>query len=275
MVSNIKKYKEDLKVLISFSEELLLSFQFEIYPDYETKSIENREGKEKKELLEAIKKLPSFNSSYQKWYSESLNLITLLLPDRVDDFISLYKKSKTKRKDITYENYVIEDALIGLQVARTGYGEKKIIADKSAALPKFEQQVNILKSIEKRFESSLFDIKQLVQADLFDSELDSAKELIKSKFIRAAGAVAGVVLEKHLIQVCNNHKIKITKTNPSISDLNDLLKNNGILDTKDWRFIQHLGDIRNLCDHKKTKEPTKEDVEDLILGVDKITKTIF
>lgn len=275
MVSNIEKYKKDLEALILFGEKLLLSFQFEIYPDYKEAFVKGKDGKKDKKLTESVKKLPSFNNDYQKWYSESLQLIVLLLPDRSDDFISLYKKSKTKRKDITFENYVIEDALIGLQVTRTGFGEKEIIADKSAALPKFQQQLNILKSVEKRFESSLFDIEQLVQADLFDSELDSARELNKNKFIRAAGAVAGVVLEKHLIQVCDNHKIKITKTNSSINDLNDLLKNNSILDTKDWRFIQHLGDIRNLCDHEKKKEPTKDDVEDLISGVDKITKTIF
>ena len=275
MVSNIKKYKKDLKNLISFGEEILLSFQFEISPDSQKNFVTGDDGKKDKKRALFVKNLSSFNGGYQKWYSESLNLIVLLLPDRVDDFISLYKKPKTKRKDITHENYVIEDALIGLQVTRTVCGESEVIVDKSAAFPKFKQQLNILKSIEKRLESSLFDIKQLVQADLFDSELDSAKELIKNKFIRAAGVVAGVVLEKHLIQVFDNHKIKIMKTNPSISDLNDLLKNSSIVDTKDWRFIQHLGDIRNLCGHKKMKDPTKDDVEDLILGVDKITKTIF
>ena len=44
----------------------------------------------------------------------------------------------------------------------------------------------------------MFDIRQLVQADLFDSELDAADELGKKKFTRAAGALAGVVLERHL-----------------------------------------------------------------------------
>lgn len=38
----------------------------------------------------------------------------------------------------------------------------------------FRQQQAILNAVKQRFESSLFDIKQLVQADLFDSELDAA-----------------------------------------------------------------------------------------------------
>lgn len=107
----------------------------------------------------------------------------------------------------------------------------------------------ILKSVQSRFESSLFDIRQLAQADLFDSELDAAKELAKNKFSRAAGALAGVVLERHLAEVCDNHAIKIAKKAPAISDLNDALKGADVIDIPTWRSVQHLADIRNLCDH--------------------------
>lgn len=140
---------------------------------------------------------------------------------------------------------------------------------------KYKTQFEILKSAELRFESSLFDIKQLIQADLFDSELDSAKELFKNGFLRGAGAISGVVLEKHLSQVCNNHRVTIRKKNPSISDSNDLLKNNNVIDVPSWRFIQRLGDLRNLCDHNKEREPTKEEVNELIHGVEKVSKTIY
>ncbi len=81
---------------------------------------------------------------------------------------------------------------------------------------------------KRRFESSLFEIKQLVQADLLDSEIGAAQELHKSGFLRAAGAVAGVVLEKHLGQVCDNHQITISKKHPGIADLNELLKQTGL-----------------------------------------------
>jgi hypothetical protein len=138
-----------------------------------------------------------------------------------------------------------------------------------------EQQLNILKSAQQRFTSSLFDIRQLVAADLFDSEIEAARALVKNKFLRAAGAIAGVVLEKHLAQVCENHAIKVTKKNPTIGDFNDLLKNADVIDTPRWRANQHLADIRNLCDHNKTKEPTEEQVQDLVDGVAKVLKTMF
>ena len=138
-----------------------------------------------------------------------------------------------------------------------------------------QQQVSILQSVERRFESSLFEIKQLVQADLFDSELEAAKELLKKRFVRAAGAVAGVVLEKHLGQVCENHKVDVTKKNPGISDFNDLLKRADVIDVPQWRAIQHLGDLRNLCDHDKKTEPSIEQLQELISGVEKTTKNLF
>jgi len=105
--------------------------------------------------------------------------------------------------------------------------------------------------------------------------LDAAEELARKKFTRAAGALAGVVLERHLAQVCDNHDIKVTKKNPTISDLNDALKEENVVDVPEWRFVQRLGDIRNLCDHDKKVEPTPEQVSDLVDGVKKITKTLF
>jgi hypothetical protein len=129
--------------------------------------------------------------------------------------------------------------------------------------------------VKARFESSLFDIRQLVQADLFDSELEAADELVKQKFVRAAGALAGVVLERHLAQVCDNHGIKVRKKAPGIADFNNALKSAGVFDVPQWRFNQHLADIRNLCDHDKRVEPTAEQVRDLVAGVAKVTKTLF
>jgi len=265
MSSNIDRYKEDLKKLILEGNRLYMSIEYDCFPERFEKAAGDK--------FEEIKKtLPPFRSNYQSWYSEATVLIKQLLPDRLGDFSKLYLKPKS-RKEITYENYSIEDYLQGLAVTK-GWDKEKIVGP-DAGIPRFEQQLNILKSVEQRFESSLFDIKQLVQADLFDSELEVAKDLNDKGFMRGAGAVAGVVLEAHLKQVCDNHKIEIRKKDPSINDLDQLLKDNKIIEIPIWRFIQHLADLRNKCDHKKSQEPTKTEVYELIEGVDKITKTIF
>lgn len=268
--TNIDRFKADLERLITAGVLLHESLQYETNREGYREALERTNIKDKDNFL---KKLPQFSSLYQGWYSEALAVIKQLLPDRLPDFVRQYEKPKTPRKSIDFENYTIEDAIQGLHITR-GW-DKEVVVSASAAVPRFRQQLEILKAVRQRFSSSLFDIRQLVQADIFDSELESAKELLKHKFIRAAGALGGVVLEKHLAQVCDSHQVKIAKKNPSVSDYNDALKNGGVIETPQWRFIQHLGDIRNLCDHDKKKEPTSDQVEDLIVGVEKLMKTLF
>ncbi|MBC9935063.1 hypothetical protein [Chitinophaga qingshengii] len=268
-ISNLDKYKSELASLISKGDQLLISIKYECYPKEIEQSINQRFGKEADKIL---KNLFPFNDHYQTWYSESKLVIKVLLPDRLEDFIKQYEKPKS-RKELSHENYVIEDYMINLRATRGIY--KDVVVDTTSAIPKYLIQLNILKSVQQRFSSSLFDIKQLVQADLFDSELESSKELLKKNFYRAAGAIAGVVLEKHLKQVCLNHNLTITTRNATINNLNELLKQQNIIEIPQWRTIQFLGDIRNQCDHHTGTEPTKEQIDDLIKGTDKLTKTLF
>ena len=267
MTSNIEKYKADLTNLLSRGSMLHNAMQYECSPE--------EFAKEAKKLLKDkaenfIKSLPKFSIEYQKWYSEAHAVIKQIIPDRLPDFVRHYEIPKT-RKELSFSTYVIEDYLQGTVSRRLG----EIVVAANSAIPRFVQQLAILKSAEGRFDSSLFDIKQLVQADLMDSEIGASRLLKKNKFFRAAGAMAGVVIEKHLAQVCSNHNIVVTKKHPTISDLNDALKGGSVIEVPQWRFIQHLGDLRNLCDHNKDKEPVDTDIEDLISGTEKIVKTIF
>lgn len=274
MALNIARFQSDMDKLIAEAGQLELALHIKSHGESGLLEAWNEEGDEKKEeeIKARLKKLPNFNVAYEAWYSESLAVIKQLLPDRLADFREHFDIPKN-RKEITYATYRIQDALSGLRVTRPPYDD--VVVDDKAAMPRLRQQVAILKATRKRFESSLFDIRQLVQADLFDSEIDSARHLLKNKFLRAAGAIAGVVLEKHLAQVCVNHNIAIAKKNPTISDLNQLLKEQGVIDLPQWRNITLLGDIRNICDHNKQKEPTGDQVGDLVEGVDKVIKTVF
>ena len=130
-------------------------------------------------------------------------------------------------------------------------------------------------SAQDRVNSILSDIRGVLQAELFDNELDAASELLKKGHLRAAGALAGVTLESHLSKIAANHTLKVGKKNPTIFDFNEELKNNGVYDIPNWRFIQRLGDIRNLCVHSKDRDPTKDEVDELIRGVQKVIKTLF
>lgn len=192
-------------------------------------------------------------------------MVKQLMPDRLKEFGELYKLEKRKRIDSA--TYTISDYLLGLSI---------ISVDPEAVfISKFVEHLAILRSAYTRLDSILSDIAGVLRADLFDNEIDAARSLLKAKHLRAAGTVAGVVLESHLSTVCDNHETRSRKKNPTIADYNDSLRNEGILDIPTWRWIQRLGDIRNLCCHAKDRDPTTEDVEDLINGVEKATKILF
>ena len=267
---NVERYAKDLDTLIQNGKHLLNALTQESDPQEFAREAKRKLGDKAEDV---IQRLPSFSGEYQSWYSEAKALVRQLLPDRLSDFTRYYEKPKSRR-EMTFANYVIEDYLEGLTVYITVQGTGKVVGS-WAAIPRFKQQLSIVESIQEGFRSSLFDIRQLAQADLFDSELDAAKELAKNKFTRSAGALAGVVLERHLKEVCDNHSLTIRKRNPQISDLNDGLKSAAVIDTPQWRSIQYLGDLRNLCAHDKESEPTPDQINDLLAGVAKVTKTIF
>jgi hypothetical protein len=264
MDSNIDKYKKDLELLIKQGESLLLGLYNEFSSEFATQI-----KKLDKKTQEKIKK-STFKDKYNAWYNESLVLIKQLVPERYDDFVAYYKQSK--RKTINYETYCISDYLIGL-VLTHGWGD--VVFKQSCIITKFEQQLAILESLKTRFDSSLYEIKELLQADLFNSELDAAKELQKKGFRRAAGAICGVVIERHLSQVCVRRGIRISKKNPSINDYKSLLQANDVIDVSQMRRIELMADIRNKCDHSKNEEPTDDDISEIISGTNKIIKSVY
>ena len=146
MDNNLTKMKKDLDELIKQSERLYYSLLLEL----------DLLSSDLKKTVKS-KNFPPFKEEYEVWYSEALQIVKLLLPDRMSDFVVLYKNSK--RKEISYESYSISDFLIGLVTTRAG----EIQVDLKDVVPKFKQQKSILKSVEKRFVSTLFDIKTIIQ----------------------------------------------------------------------------------------------------------------
>lgn len=211
------------------------------------------------------KDLQYFIVHYEPWYTKAYAVVKQLTPDRLTDFTLLY--SNPKRKELDVESYCISDALRTITHVNERYGPW------TAALC-ILRQVMMLRACLERFDSKVYDIQTILQADIFDSEIESAKHLLKMGFLRAAGAICGVIIEKHFAEVCRNHSIVIKKRSPTIADYNDAFKDN-VYDTVEWRRIQRLGDIRNLCDHNKDREPTKEEVDELICGTERVIKTIF
>ena len=211
----------------------------------------------------------SFFIDYQAWYSRALPAVEMLGRDRYEEFRRYYEPDP-KRKELGYGTYVIQDYVKGVAPIKFRYPD---FVTRDQAAHGMYNQLAILRSLSARIDSVLVDIEGTLHAALQDAEIDTANQLVKIS-PRAAGSIAGVILEGDLQKVSARHRIKITKNSPTLSDLNDTLKDAGIYDIPTWRKITYLADIRNLCSHPKTADPTKQQVSELIDGVDWAIKNI-
>lgn len=230
---------------------------------------------EKKNLIELAKEdenIVDFGTEYQRWYSRAYKIVESLAPERLPEFTSYYLIDP-KRKNTDGGNYVLQDYIKGMG-ARTDISGKPLWNTHNIAIIRIVNQVQIIDSLSSRIDSVLQDVKGHLFAELQDSELEAAKKL-KTISPRAAGALAGVILERHLQRTAQNHSITIGRKVPTISNLNDPLRQANVIDVPTWRKIQLLADLRNLCSHQKATEPTDEQVDELIIGVNSITKSMF
>ena len=213
----------------------------------------------------------SLEAEYQKFFTVSSELVRQIAPSRYPEYCLLYRDDK--RKIMNVETYSIRDYISCMTISG-GLGVPKFNFT-SVAFQKLMTQISILVSLKSSLRNILFDLKAIIAADLYDSEIDSCRSLMKAKHYRAAGALAGVILEKHLGSVVKSNSIVLTKKNPAISDFIEALKSNGNIDIVQWRGLQRLADIRNLAAHAKEREPTADEIGELIDGVDKTLKLIL
>jgi hypothetical protein len=213
-----------------------------------------------------------FGTAYQRWYTRALKIVEALAPDRLGEFVGHYMPDP-KRKTVDVLTYRIQDFTRGL-AAKPERDGTKAFDEKQITSIGVVNQAQILAAVASRLDSVLADVTGALFAELQDSELKAASDLLPIS-VRAGGALAGVVLERHLQQVATNHKVAVAKKNPTIADLNDPLKTGNVYDLATWRKIQFLADIRNLCSHQKAIEPTMDQAKELISGVNGIIKTVF
>ncbi|BBN90329.1 DUF4145 domain-containing protein [Azospira sp. I09] len=117
----------------------------------------------------------------------------------------------------------------------------------------------------------LASVRQLVQAELFDSELEQAKELQSSGFHVAAAVIAGVVLETTLRDLCAQSGLLTGKMDKMNADLAKAGKYNLLIQKR----ITALAGIRNSAAHGNASEFTKEDVSSMIGEVERFVADIL
>lgn len=212
--------------------------------------------------------IENFKTRYQIWYTKALKAVELIAPDRLRELKNYYE-ADPQRKSFGYGYYVIQDYMIDVVPS-----SPRNFDNKHVTAINFMNQVTIVLSIQSRIDSLLANIETEIYSELQDNEVSTAKQLAKIN-LRSAGALLGVIIEGHLQKVATAHNVKISKKYPTISELNDLLKKEKVVNDLNWRKILCLADIRNLCSHKKGNEPTKEQIQELIQGTEWLVKNVF
>lgn len=117
----------------------------------------------------------------------------------------------------------------------------------------------------------LTSLKHIVQAEVFDSELEQAKSLLDTGYKNAAAVIAGTVLETALKELCSSNQIDIEKK--KLNRLNEDLAKAGIYNALQQKQIITLTDIRNNAAHGDYENFTSEDVSRMIQDIERFLLT--
>ena len=112
----------------------------------------------------------------------------------------------------------------------------------------------------------LFNSRGLIQAEVFDSVLEQASELLSSGYKDPACVVAGVAIETTLKELCTRNGIPQSK----LDKMNADLCKGGIYNMGMQKQITAWAERRNKAAHGEWNAYTAEDVEDMIRGANRL-----
>lgn len=134
----------------------------------------------------------------------------------------------------------------------------------------FDKQKSLFMALKDDYEKGLLtSIRSLIEADIFDTELEQAKELLTSKYKLAAAVIAGIVLETALRSLCD----KVNIPHGKLTKMNEDLTKAGVYNKFQQKSITTLADIRNSAAHGKDSEFTHENVENMIRDIESFLAT--
>jgi hypothetical protein len=131
----------------------------------------------------------------------------------------------------------------------------------------------ILKAALDDFERGyLFDIRKLVESEVFADFLDQAGELLRAGYKGPAAVVAGAVLEDGLRKLCEKHGIA-NSDKPKLDAMNSLLAKAGAYTLLTQKRITAIADIRNNAAHGNWDAFETDDVREMIDWVSKFSES--
>lgn len=208
---------------------------------------------------ETLRKLVNVATKYERWYNSAQPLIKEYLPDRQEEFSQRY-----------------ETVRMGLETDIEFIREKEIksvatLTDKVVRGILF--QSDLISSIPNRVEVEELKAKKDISSNIVSNEMQKAKQLFDDGNIRAAGVIAGVALERHLLTLCETSEQELNFSYmDGITSLAQTLSEANEIGEDDQRLLEYLSGIRNKCSHASQEEPEKREVERMLNQTDEFIR---
>ncbi len=178
--------------------------------------------------------------------------------DQVDE--EIFDEWKVKAKSLIVKTCGNDSEHINAFVK----AEKPITMDDSYSI--FKRVKPVFMAAKNDFQGGfLTSVKNLVQAELFDSELEQATEILSSGYKGPAAVVAGVVLETTLRDLCTDNSLPHGKLDKMNSDLAKA----GVYNKLQQKRITALADIRNSAAHGDWTSFSDDEVKEMIRDVER------
>jgi hypothetical protein len=204
---------------------------------------------------------------YPTWYRKVLRVMHKLTPQRDDDAPD---PSQGRQDDKPVASYATKTS-VGMEILQNG---ETIASGRITFLTRLSHQLRMLNSVRNGLEYMLADLQSTLYGEVGNHILATAYALFHRGQHRAAGALAGVLLEIHLAKVATKYRSPTAPTSSGLATLNTALKRGGIYDVEVWRFIDSLGALGHACVYAPAYEPTVDDLTEFLHGVQLIRKRV-
>jgi hypothetical protein len=176
----------------------------------------------------------------------------------------LFRKWSVQAKDLISRICGVESIHYQAFIA----AEKPVAMDSSHKI--FKRVNSVFEAAKEDFQAGyLVSIRSLIQAEVFDTELEQAQEFLRLNYKVPAAVIAGTVLESAIRDLCSRNNIAHGKLDKMNADLAKVGVYNGIVQKR----ITHLAAVRNSAAHGNDAEFKTYDVKAMIDEVEQFLAT--
>jgi hypothetical protein len=148
---------------------------------------------------------------------------------------------------------------------------KAQVNDHLSFSPAYRAQ-GVLKAAQEDYErGQLFDVRRLIEADIFDSFLEQADHLLEAGYHQAAAVVAGGVLEDGLRKLCEARDLPLPSRS-KLDTMNADLAKAGVFSKLVQKRVTTYADVRNKAAHGQWDQFAEDDVREMVSGVRRVVE---